>query len=440
MTQNGFSWQRYLAVVAASDVGLRRANNQDSHGVAMAHDLAEWRERGHLFVVADGMGAHAAGELASKLAVDNVTHLYRKHREAAPPEAIRTAIEEANGEIHRRGQANISYHNMGTTCSTLLLLPQGAVIGHVGDSRVYVARSGWLQQLTFDHSLVWEIRQATHAGDADVIPGIPKNVITRSLGPQPTVQPDLEGPFPTDVGDTFLICSDGLTGRVSDEEIASFLTHCVPADAVDALVTLAVLRGGHDNITVILVRILSEQITAQGTRAGPLLLSTPDGSQRSISTGWWIGLGLVGLFAGTLAAIGQLVFAGIAGILFLILGFVLWGIHADFFGQGRTHLEGEARLGKGPYTKAKALSVEALGTRLQETILEALRQSQEMGWGIDGKPLEDAIRTAVRAVKGRRPEAALQELLNAARSLAADFREHARSRSASQGLDAFGDP
>lgn len=439
MTQNGFSWQRFLAVVAASDVGLRRANNQDSHGIALAHDLAEWRERGHLFVVADGMGAHAAGELASKLAVDNVTHLYRKYRDAAPTEAIRAAIEEANGEIHRRGQANISYHNMGTTCSALLLLPQGAVVGHVGDSRVYVARSGWLQQLTFDHSLVWEIRQATSSGDADVIPGIPKNVITRSLGPQPTVQPDLEGPFPTDVGDTFLLCSDGLTGRVSDEEIASFLTHCVPGDALDALITLAVLRGGHDNITAVLVQILSEQITAQGTRAGPLVLSVADSNKRKIAVGWWIFLGVLGLLAGMLGAIGEFPLAGITVALFVVTGLVLWGRHTNVFGHGKMHLDAESRLGKAPYAKAKALSVEALSTRLQDTLLEALRQSQEVGWGIEAKPLEDAIRAAAKAIKGRRPDAALQGLLAAARKLASEFREHARAKNSGIGMDAFGE-
>ncbi len=430
MSNNGFSWQRYLTVVAASDIGLRRANNQDSHGVALAHDLAEWRERGHLFVVADGMGAHAAGELASKLAVDNVTHLYRKHRDSAPTEAIRTAIEEANGEIHRRGQANLSYHNMGTTCSTLLLLPQGAVVGHVGDSRVYVARSGWLQQLTFDHSLVWEVRQATHSEDADLISGIPKNVITRSLGPQPNVQPDLEGPFPTDVGDTFLICSDGLTGRVTDEEIASFLTHCVPADAVEALITLAVLRGGHDNITTIVVRILSEQLTAQGTRAGPLLLDDPKNSRRPLAVGWWIGLGICGLLAGILWTLGQGLWAVVSGIVFLALAAVMWAVAIDLFGKGRTHLDSEARLGKAPYAKAKSLSIEILSTRLQETIVESLRQAHDLGWPISVKPLEEAMKASNQATKNKRPDAALQELLNAARLLAVEFRDHSRSRTA----------
>ena len=153
--------QSLISFMARSDIGMRRSNNQDAYVTLPAEDDAVWRDRGHIFVVADGMGAHAAGELASKLAADGVVHHYRKLRQISPPEAILKAFRDTNGEIHSRGQANSEFHNMGTTCSALLLLPQGALAAHVGDSRVYRVRGARLEQLTFDHSLVWEMRAAS---------------------------------------------------------------------------------------------------------------------------------------------------------------------------------------------------------------------------------------------------------------------------------------
>src|SRR3990167_5437453 len=109
------NWPVALAYVAVTDVGMRRANNQDSHTVVLASDPVEWQARGHFFMVADGMGAHAAGELASKIAVDGVPHLYRRYRELSPPEALQRAIVETNSEVYRRGQANGDFRAMGTT-------------------------------------------------------------------------------------------------------------------------------------------------------------------------------------------------------------------------------------------------------------------------------------------------------------------------------------
>ena len=142
------------------------------------------------------MGAHAAGELASQLATDNIPHAYHKRRDLPPWESIVAAVEDANSRIHAKGQNSVDFHGMGTTCSCLLLLPDGAVAAHVGDSRVYRLRGTTIEQLTFDHSLVWEMAAAGHASEDDVPAYVPKNVITRSLGPHPTVKVDLEGPLP----------------------------------------------------------------------------------------------------------------------------------------------------------------------------------------------------------------------------------------------------
>jgi len=244
-----------LKHASVSDLGMRRSNNQDSLAVFVTQDLATWATRGHLLMVADGMGAHAAGELASKLAVDNITHNYFKLRDLYPPAALRQAIRDANNAIHAKGQSSIGFQGMGTTCSCLVLLPQGALVAHIGDSRVYRLRGDLLEQLTFDHSLVWEMAAAGQMSEADVPSYIPKNVITRSLGPHPTVHVDLEGPFSAQSGDKFLICSDGLSGPVNDEELGSILRCLEPQEAADTLVDLANLRGGPDNISVIVAQV-----------------------------------------------------------------------------------------------------------------------------------------------------------------------------------------
>ena len=173
---------------------------------------------------------------------------------------------DANYQIHNRGQASPDFRGMGTTATVLVLLPTGAMVAHVGDSRAYRLRGTRIEQLTFDHSLVWEIRAAGQV--PDLLPGhIPKNIITRSLGPNRAVQIDLEGPHPLLVGDTFLVCSDGLSGQVADDEIGMVLGCLPPAEAVQALIDLANLRGGPDNITVIVVRVAGPQLV-QDAAAG----------------------------------------------------------------------------------------------------------------------------------------------------------------------------
>lgn len=254
-----------------SDVGMRRANNQDAATALPADTVERYRARGHLFVVADGMGAHAAGELASRMAVDTIPHQYLKRSQAGAAEALRQSVQEANSEIHRRGQQNPEFHNMGTTASALALLPDGAVIAHVGDSRVYRLRGNSFEQLTFDHSLVWEMQASGQVHpDSALSQSIPKNVITRSLGPNADVQIDLEGPWPVLKGDRYLLCSDGLTGQVEDDEIGVLLRCLPPHRAVRVLVDLANLRGGADNITVIAVHVVEDPRAAAGMEQKPL--------------------------------------------------------------------------------------------------------------------------------------------------------------------------
>lgn len=239
---------------SATDVGIRRSHNQDAHVVMPAADDEQWRQRGHVLLVADGMGAHAVGELASKLAADSIPHIYSKHAQDGANPALRRAFVEANQHIHSRAAANPEFHGMGTTGSALVLRPEGAYVGHVGDSRVYRVRAGLLEQLSFDHSLVWELAKRQRR-NPDELTNVPSNVIVRSLGPEASVLVDVEGPHPIEPGDVFVLCSDGLSGPVNDREIGAVSSALSPDEACRFLIHLANLQGGPDNITALIVRV-----------------------------------------------------------------------------------------------------------------------------------------------------------------------------------------
>jgi serine/threonine protein phosphatase PrpC len=249
------NWDDIIIDAAATDTGMRRSNNQDSYTSVRAPNPEVWRGRGHVFMVADGMGAHAVGELASKMACDLIPHSYMKAKVGTPAETIVKAFREVSALVHSRAAANRDFQGMGTTCSAILLLPEGALVAHVGDSRVYRVREERIDQLSFDHSLVWELVRRNHLTPEQANLSVPKNVITRSLGPEPNIEVDIEGPLAVQLADVYLLCSDGLSGPVDDHEIGAFGGHFHPRDACRYLIHLANLRGGLDNITVLIVRI-----------------------------------------------------------------------------------------------------------------------------------------------------------------------------------------
>jgi serine/threonine protein phosphatase PrpC len=247
-----------------TDIGLRRANNQDAKAVLAPWSREQFRRRGWLFVVADGMGAHAAGEMASAIAAEQVPLAYEKLAARSPPLALHSSIRHANAEIHARGQSSPDLRGMGTTCTALALGPRGVLVGHVGDSRAYRVRRGRIEQLTCDHSLAWELEATATEG---TVINAPRNIITRSLGPHEAVRVDMEGPFPVEAGDLFVLCSDGLSGQVEDAEIGLLTELLDPTESAAALVGLALVRGGPDNITVIVARA-GEQEVSQASGAG----------------------------------------------------------------------------------------------------------------------------------------------------------------------------
>jgi serine/threonine protein phosphatase PrpC len=266
---------------SSTDVGVRRSHNQDAFALLPASDSGQFKNRGHLVLVADGMGAHAVGELASKLAADSIPHIYSKHAQDGANPALKRAFVEANQNIHSRGQANPEFHGMGTTGTALVLRPEGAYIGHVGDSRAYRVRGGVLEQLSFDHSLVWELAKRQRR-NPDELTNVPTNVIIRSLGPEASVLVDVEGPHPLEPGDTFILCSDGLSGPVNDREIGAVSSALAPEEACRFLIHLANLQGGPDNITAIIVKVRGDSAPSKDrpALASPWMPESPLGRMR----------------------------------------------------------------------------------------------------------------------------------------------------------------
>lgn len=379
---------------------MRRANNQDSSACLLAKTQDRFWNRGHLFVVADGMGAHAAGELASRMATESIATHYFRSQNSDSVEALRAAVSEANVEIHQRGRNNPEFHNMGTTASSLAILPAGAVIAHVGDSRVYRLRRDTLEQLTFDHSLVWEMEASGHSDLNGLGPNIPRNVITRSLGPNASVDIDVEGPFPVEKGDRYLICSDGLTGLVEDAEIGT-LMDCLPADlAVRVLVDLANLRGGPDNTTVVIVGVEEDLGDIQGGKAKrgrkePLVNPVLMGSTISC----YVCALMLGLFR----------FWG-PMIVSIVLGVIATSISLVQYIQNRRALElrPTAKGGKGPYRRFDATPTRELYDRLGSTVQELRDAATENNWMMDWHKVDRYQRQGTEALKSGDPKTAIR--------------------------------
>lgn len=237
-----------------------RSGNEDSF-------FAEADSHRGVFMVADGMGGHAAGEVASEMAVQIVARALLQLESVKQPDAVdRTAqsLRDANRAIYDRMLAENDKQGMGTTASVLLLSDGRYLIGQIGDSRIYMLRDGALTQLTKDHSYVQEQVDAGLLTPEQARYHPYSNVITRCVGAGESVEPDL---YAGDVlpGDVFLVASDGLTGMVDDRRLQQILlARSGPGRIVDSLITEANGRGGLDNITAIVVQVVSFDVVEQG--------------------------------------------------------------------------------------------------------------------------------------------------------------------------------
>ena len=285
-----------------TDVGRVRSQNQDAAGITQ-NPHTEWP----IFILADGMGGHAAGEIAASLAVQAVSDVMTAaDGPSDPDERLLVAIEDANQRIHAAVREDRALTGMGTTCLVALLAGQNLHLGHVGDSRAYIYCDGRLEQVTSDHSWVNEQVKLGLLAPAEAPRHPMRHVITRALGPGP-VEPDLVhrelGP-----GDWLLLCSDGLTGPVDDGTIERILAEADhPEVAARRLVELANQAGGQDNVTVLLVHLEVVDPAPAGNPApsnGATVSARPgQAKRRSIRHPLLVATALLLLTAAVLAAV-----------------------------------------------------------------------------------------------------------------------------------------
>jgi PPM family protein phosphatase len=247
-----------------TDTGRQRHANEDSYFA-----------RAPLFAVADGMGGAQAGEVASRIAAG----AFEKRGQVSAEEPAEGQLEQiaqaANREIHQLAQEDSSHAGMGTTLTAAMVRDNEVALGHVGDSRAYVLRDGQLKRLTKDHSLVEELRRQGRLTEEQAEEHPQRSIITRALGPEPSVNVDTMT-FPAKDGDVFLLCSDGLTTMVSDDEIQQILTEARSLrTAVKELVEAANRGGGRDNITAVAFR-LADADAKEGEESATLISRTAE--------------------------------------------------------------------------------------------------------------------------------------------------------------------
>jgi protein phosphatase len=243
-----------------TNVGMKRAHNEDSFYLPESERLA---------IVADGMGGHASGEVASRMAVDTIAGFFKATQEEQqmtwPFKMDRghrydvnrmvTAIKLANLKIHEQAQKDPRCHGMGTTVVSTLFLDDAIVVGHVGDSRLYRRREGLFEQITEDHSLLNDYIKMKHLTPEEIAAFPHKNVIVRALGMKDTVQVDVHVDSPR-LGDVYMLCSDGLSGMITDAQLTDLISAERDLDVLcERMITMANKNGGLDNITVVAVRI-----------------------------------------------------------------------------------------------------------------------------------------------------------------------------------------
>ena len=254
---------------AVTDVGRRRPHNEDA--MLSRPDLG-------LFIVCDGMGGHAAGEVASAMAIEATAELLerkmseihgwmggsREDRKKALG-LLETAVQEANSRVFEASEANIEQRGMGTTLTCLIVHKERALVAQVGDSRLYLVRSDQAHQVTTDHTILTDMIRAGRVDPNDPEAALRLNALTRAVGVHQSVEVDtLE--LDTLPGDVLMLCSDGLCGYLDDFDLSAFFKHSTNTSAARDLVEFANKRGGHDNITVITLHVKDTEETEQSIR------------------------------------------------------------------------------------------------------------------------------------------------------------------------------
>ncbi len=403
-------WDQVVQYAIKTDTGMKRAGNQDRAFAALCTNHDSWREQGHIFIVADGMGGHAVGDLASKIAVETLQHTFQKINNQSTRELLESAYRAANQEINRRGSLNQEFHRMGTTCTTLVLNHQGAWVGHVGDSRTYRIRGNRIDQMTFDHSLQWELARKQKKTLKEIQKTEPKNVLTRSLGPEKEMPIDVEGPFPVMPGDLYLLCSDGLTNYLNDSEIGMIVSLMQPSEACRMLVNLANLRGGADNITAIIAQVNAAEDSGVFLPEPPVIERTVEGDQTALNVGVFISaflitMGIVLIVAGYL--IPGLIVTSLSGV-------ALFWLVVTLFQQAKKPTperpadDPEETIYWRPYRTASA----AFSNELLEEISRVTKELEDLankrGWKFDWQHQQNLYAEANRKIEKHHYDKVLQ--------------------------------
>jgi serine/threonine protein phosphatase PrpC len=241
-----------LDVAMLTDVGRVRPRNEDFVDYYTPSDPQQLAHKGSIYLVADGMGGHQAGEVASRQAVELVIENYYNDTSDDVEASLAQAFHLANEQIHSQSLSDQAKNGMGTTLVAAVILGCRIHVANVGDSRAYVINRSGILQITEDHSLVEEQVRAGLLTPEQARRHPQRNLVTRALGSRPSVDVDL---FEREIaaGDMLLLCSDGLTGRVEDQEIAAIVQETPPQEAVQQLIALANERGGNDNITALVI-------------------------------------------------------------------------------------------------------------------------------------------------------------------------------------------
>lgn len=240
-----------MRYTSATDKGLVRSNNEDFHGAAQVGDDS-------VFVIADGMGGHAVGELASRTAVDYVLQTLPRELEAAKTkkdleDVLHLLVEKTNVKVYLESLDDKEYQGMGTTLTVAVLRDWRLYISHIGDCRVYLLHGSGLDRLTVDHTLVQELIDSGSITEEEAMTHPKRHILLKSLGVNEYMSPDTYS-FDISEGDLILMCSDGLYGYVEEEEIRSILRRHKDLDlCAKNLIDAANNAGGKDNVTVILI-------------------------------------------------------------------------------------------------------------------------------------------------------------------------------------------
>ena len=240
-----------------SDVGCHRDENEDWHSYWEPESDEQLLRKGRLAIVADGMGGHEGGQEASRIAVGAIEQTYAAAADGDPQDVLVAGFRAAHERIRQYAAAHPALVGMGTTATAVVLLPAQLLFAHVGDSRLYLVRGSFISRLTHDHSYVARLVESgvITAEEADRHPQ--RHILTAALGAGPEAEPEVgPAPIPLGTGDVVVLCSDGLWSLLEDEEIRQAVRQYRPAEACRAMVEMAKQRGGPDNITVQVFRIL----------------------------------------------------------------------------------------------------------------------------------------------------------------------------------------